>query len=57
MVIRDLQDYWTLVTAHRGGDEDAKLGLELMEHEEGKPGHLARKYLHETPEVGGLAVP
>lgn len=57
MVIDELQDYWTLVSAHRGGDEDAKLGLELMAHEEDKSAHLARKYLHETTDVGGLAVP
>jgi hypothetical protein len=50
MVINDLQDYWTLVSAHREGDEDAKLGLELMAFEEDKAARLAQTYLHNVDE-------
>jgi hypothetical protein len=32
MVVRDLQDFWTLVSSHRRGDEDSELGLELMSY-------------------------
>lgn len=55
MIIRDLEQYWTFVQAHRQGDESILTCLELMAYEEGKEGELARRYLleHESKKREG----
>lgn len=45
MIDTSLQDYWTLVSAHRHGDEDVTSFIELMGYETTRAGALARRYL------------
>ncbi|MDF0603323.1 hypothetical protein P1J78_21555 [Psychromarinibacter sp. C21-152] len=58
-VVNDLQDYWTLVSAHRRrGDEQALDCLFLMADEASREGQLAALYVaangpEETDVAGG----
>jgi len=45
MVNFEMQDYWTLVSAHRRGDTDALIGLELMADGGDKAARMAYSYL------------
>ncbi|NRB16120.1 MAG: hypothetical protein HRU33_00735 [Rhodobacteraceae bacterium] len=55
MVIKDLQDYWTLVSAAREGDEGCTACLEMMAYDDDKPGRLAHAYISELNEKKGVA--
>lgn len=45
MVDTQLQDYWTLVSGAREGDESCLDALALLADEPGRAGRLARLYL------------
>lgn len=45
MVIRDLQDYWSLVRSHRKGNLAAKTALELMSSGVNRAAKAASIYL------------
>lgn len=45
MIITALRDYWTLVQAHRQGNEDVLDVLKLMAEDQDRSGRLAYNYL------------
>ena len=45
MLITTLQDYWTLVSAHREGDDDVLMLLEFLTEGHDKVAQLSRSYL------------
>lgn len=56
MVDTELQDYWTLVQAHRKGNAIALPALRLMSMKHNRPGRLAAQFIstidRAEPQVG-----
>lgn len=45
MLETELQDYWTLVRAHRQGSPNALPALRLMSMKHNRPGRLAAQFI------------